>query len=176
MLELHRCKICGTRWLLWPAGVGGTNAASWNVLDKYSKPGACCNNVVMGDQIEHLRDLPIQAAEPTQDAVGLIAAERQRQIMKEGWTDSHDDEHDSGEMIAAAITYAERVYVPESFASTLPPSWPWAAKWWKPSTDPVRNLVKAGALIAAEIDRLMRASALPARTTETPSAPTARKE
>ena len=29
-------------------------------------------------------------------------------------------------------------------------------EWWKPSIDPVRNLAKAGALIAAEIDRLQR--------------------
>ncbi len=38
--------------------------------------------------------------------------------------------------------------------------WPedWEAEAWKPSADPVRNLVKAGALIAAEIDRLQRAS------------------
>jgi hypothetical protein len=34
--------------------------------------------------------------------------------------------------------------------------WPWDNKYWKPSEDKVRNLVKAGALIAAEIDRLQR--------------------
>jgi hypothetical protein len=45
--------------------------------------------------------------------------------------------------------------------SVRPPrfDWPWDASWWKPSNDPVRNLVKAGALIAAEIDRLQRAAA-----------------
>ena len=32
--------------------------------------------------------------------------------------------------------------------------WPWDKKWWKPSDDPIKNLIKAGALIAAEIDRL----------------------
>lgn len=35
-----------------------------------------------------------------------------------------------------------------------PDAWPWDPSWWKPSPDPIRNLVKAGALIAAEIDRL----------------------
>lgn len=35
-----------------------------------------------------------------------------------------------------------------------PDRWPWAPEAWKPDPDPVRNLVKAGALIAAEIDRL----------------------
>ena len=42
--------------------------------------------------------------------------------------------------------------------------WPWAKKWWKPSDDPVRNLVKAGALIAAEIDRLESLKAKPANS------------
>jgi hypothetical protein len=38
----------------------------------------------------------------------------------------------------------------------LPIYWPWDQEWWKPSDDPIRNLAKAGALIAAEIDRLQR--------------------
>jgi hypothetical protein len=37
--------------------------------------------------------------------------------------------------------------------------WPWEASWWKPSqTDRIKELAKAGALIAAEIDRLKNAS------------------
>lgn len=32
---------------------------------------------------------------------------------------------------------------------------PWDAEWWKPSADPIRNLEKAGALLAAGIDRLI---------------------
>lgn len=40
---------------------------------------------------------------------------------------------------------------------TMPDSWPWAKKYWKPKT-PLEDLVKAGALIAAEIDRLQRLS------------------
>lgn len=36
--------------------------------------------------------------------------------------------------------------------------WPWAVRWWKPK-DPIRDLVRAGALIAAEIDRLQRKGA-----------------
>ena len=61
LLELHRCKICGTRWLLWPESVHG---GGWNVADKYSKPGGCCDNALMGDQIEHLRDFDLGAAPP----------------------------------------------------------------------------------------------------------------
>lgn len=36
-----------------------------------------------------------------------------------------------------------------------PKNWPWNAEWWKPS-DRRRNLVKAAALILAEIERLDR--------------------
>lgn len=36
----------------------------------------------------------------------------------------------------------------------IPDQWPWSADWWKPSEDEFRNLEKAGALIAAEVDRL----------------------
>jgi hypothetical protein len=77
----------------------------------------------------------------------LIAAERQRQIEAEGWTPEHDDGHATGDLAEAAAAYTLNDV-------TLFP-WP---DWWKPGTDPVRRLVKAGALIAAEIDRLSRAA------------------
>jgi hypothetical protein len=59
VLSLHRCKVCGTAWLLWPDAIHG---GGWNLLDKYQRPGACCDNEAMGDQIEHLRDIPLAAA------------------------------------------------------------------------------------------------------------------
>ncbi|MNY70647.1 hypothetical protein D3C86_2088230 [compost metagenome] len=37
-------------------------------------------------------------------------------------------------------------------------NWPWSEDWWKPSPEPRRNLVKAGALILADIERLDRAA------------------
>lgn len=90
--------------------------------------------------------------------VELIAAERQRQIEVEGWTAQHDDDHDMGEMAAAAICYATTAVDNEirSLEGSDTDWWPWEMSWWKPSEDPIRNLVKAGALIAAEIDRLQR--------------------
>lgn len=83
-----------------------------------------------------------------------ITAERQRQITKEGWTPAHDDSHSNFELIEAAICYANEYY--HEHLDSLPSSWPWEPEWWKPSTDLIRNLEKAGALIAAEIDRLER--------------------
>jgi hypothetical protein len=83
----------------------------------------------------------------------LIAAERQRQIDVEGWTPEHDDKHTTGALALAAACYAERGLGD----ATWDWHWPWSPDWWKPSKDPIRNLAKAGALIAAEIDRLQRA-------------------
>ena len=78
-----------------------------------------------------------------------VVAERKRQIEKEGWSAEHDDEHSDGEMAWAAASYA--------MGSNR--FWPWDIKWWKP-TDRRRDLVKAGALIVAEIERLDRSEIL----------------
>lgn len=97
----------------------------------------------------------------------MIFAERHRQIEREGWTRAHDDEHDAGELALAAICYALSPYSDErragdyriSAGMAVPPGWPWDAEWWKPTPkDRIRELTKAGALIAAEIDRLLTGS------------------
>ncbi|KAB2730706.1 hypothetical protein [Brucella intermedia] len=97
------------------------------------------------------------AVAPDQSAAARdLLAERHRQIEAEGWTPEHDDQHSNGEMARAAscyITDKERAYLP-----TIPLKWPWSDAWWKPDGYR-RNLVKAGALILAEIERLDRLSA-----------------
>ena len=103
----------------------------------------------------------------------LIAAERQRQIEFEGWTPEHDDDYKSGQLSMAAACYAfhtsagistesgavewsrEDIYGIREVQRIVRTAWPWHRQWWKPDTR-IRNLVKAGALIAAEIDRLKR--------------------
>ncbi|TIL36198.1 hypothetical protein [Mesorhizobium sp.] len=90
------------------------------------------------------------AADLVGTAIADIAAERQRQIDAEGWTPEHDDDHDTGEMAQAAACYL----IHDLFLGT----WPWDLVWFKP-TDRRRDLVKAGALIIAEIERLDRAAA-----------------
>ena len=89
----------------------------------------------------------------------LIAAERLRQITAEGWSPEHDDAHVDGELLAAAACYLEfeRLTTLRTSWSAPPPDWPWDRQWWKPSDhDSLKNLVRAGALIAAEIDRHIR--------------------
>lgn len=99
-------------------------------------------------------------------AIEMIAAERERQITQEGWTTDHDDRHRSGELGDAAACYAmsERHRGRVIWDSTVRRLiWPWDATWWKPTPPTVehngnriRDLVKAGALIVAEIERLQR--------------------
>ena len=93
--------------------------------------------------------------------IDLIAEERQRHVSVEGWTTEHDNQHTDNELAMAAVCYAmpddERIY----FGKSLPEGWPWDWKFWKPTPDDrIRELVKAGALIAAEIDRLQRQKAV----------------
>lgn len=92
--------------------------------------------------------------------IELIAEERQRQIEKEGWTHEHDDQHNTGDLAHAAAAYASaelyRRTTSEGYDNT-PHIWPFERKWWKPTPENrIRELQKAGALIAAEIDRLQR--------------------
>jgi len=82
-----------------------------------------------------------------------IKRERQRQIEKEGWTAEHDTQHNKGELALAAKAYIWSEWVDDETILNL--YWPWDKKWWKPENR-IRNLEKAGALIAAEIDRLLR--------------------
>lgn len=84
-----------------------------------------------------------------------ILEERERQEVKEGWTPEHDDEHVGGELAEAAACYARMSAFPGPNMGT-PPDWPFEGHWFKRGPRR-RDLVRAGALIAAEIDRLDRA-------------------
>ena len=97
-------------------------------------------------------------------AIDLIARERQRQISAEGWTPDHDAEHDHGELAIAAACYAvegtdAEVRYPYFDAGDDDRGWPWDADWDKRKKhDRARQLVIAGALIVAELERIARDS------------------
>lgn len=121
----------------------------------------------------------------TRTGIDRIAAERKRQIEVEAWSPEHDDEHVNHELLSAAICYIVQAtceglrvwqtqHVEGTHVPILPSHWPmtWHPKWWKPEprakgscplierSDAIRMLEKAGALIAAEIDRLLRGAGL----------------
>lgn len=115
-----------------------------------------------------------------------IAAERRRQVEAEGWTADHDNRWALGQLPIAAMWYAvsgafsgrrdcigdpanpshELAHIFHGEFKTF--RWPWALAWWKPS-DARRDLIRAAALLVAEIERLDRdetATRLP-RSTQT---------
>ena len=104
-------------------------------------------------QAKSIEPAPVTLA----DAMKDVLAERQRQISAEGWSPEHDDTHINGEMAQAAACYALNAagWKTEALRGCWPMSW--ASAWFKP-TDQRRDLVKAGALIIAEIERLDRAA------------------
>lgn len=95
---------------------------------------------------------------PEEDAVSLnsaardVIAERQRQVSAEGYSLHRDDLYVNGELAEAAATYANLAGKP-TWMST---SWPWGQATFKPSADRRRDMVKAAALLLAEIERLDR--------------------
>ncbi|HGK3999383.1 TPA: ead/Ea22-like family protein [Klebsiella pneumoniae] len=91
-------------------------------------------------------------------AAADVLAERKRQVTAEGWTPGHDDEYEHGELADAAGCYALSSELFDC-AGEPPRPWPWPDEWWKP-TNRRRDLVKAGALILAEIERLDRAAGI----------------
>jgi hypothetical protein len=99
-----------------------------------------------------------------EEAVLEVVAERRRQVEAEGWALEHDDKHTDGALAKAATCYASVYPLGACY-------WPWDLKWWKPK-DRRRNLVKAGALILAEIERIDRA----ASRSNTPPAPSDAQE
>lgn len=95
--------------------------------------------------------------------IELIAAERERQITAEGWTFEKEDLMTSRQLTSAAMCHLsvltllskDHILFHERF-------WPFPLdEWFAPGSVPlsrIGTLSRAGALIAAEIDRLQRAT------------------
>lgn len=96
-----------------------------------------------------------------------IAAERSRQITAEGFDATHDDGTAGGALALAGSCYAMHAAITiteDQDNSTTSAArrairnlWPWSEHWWKPGGKR-RDLVKAAALIVAEIERMDRAA------------------
>jgi hypothetical protein len=104
-------------------------------------------------------------------ATDLIAAERARQIEQEGYNAEHDEGHaqqliEAGKRYAGDAEFMLRGGHPEDGNPWVEDAhmgptkdWPWHEDYYKPGSDPMQTLVKAGALIAAAIDSLVSAGA-----------------
>lgn len=90
-----------------------------------------------------------------------VLAERRRQISELGRDEGHDVmQNKPGDLSRAAASYALNAGQALDLADKTTPStdtppafWPWAPQWWNPKTAR-EDLVRAGALILAEIDRM----------------------
>lgn len=86
--------------------------------------------------------------------IEFISEEIKRQIEVGGYAYEHDSRHSDNELAIAASCYClpsgqREIRVREQ--------WPFEYEFWKPTPDDrIKELSKAGALIAAEIDRLQR--------------------
>ncbi|EOA6753955.1 TPA: ead/Ea22-like family protein [Escherichia coli] len=125
-----------------------------------------CEIPAGGSLVEYVDDMreKLEAAEKRIAELEVLAfnpalldviSERQRQRAVEGWTSEHDDAYQNSELADAAACYAINAH---NQGFSTPAHWPWAPDWWKQS-GPRRDLVKAGALILAEIERIDRQEA-----------------
>lgn len=151
----------------------------WDAVYKIADPSTL-DEVPEKDRAEKLQLIACEALSaaprPRSAAAADVLAERLRQVEAEGWTSEHDDAHSDRSMALAGACYAMFAAAGDrARASTEMPAgltvhskriegwaawleiWPWERSWWKP-TDRRRDLVKAAALIIAEIERLDRAA------------------
>lgn len=92
-------------------------------------------------------------ADITRNVIEEVADERRRQVEEEGFTPEKDDAHNDGDLARAGAAYA-MAGLSVGIAGGL---WPWLASWFKPG-DRRRNLIKALALLVAEVEKMDRAS------------------
>lgn len=99
----------------------------------------------------------ILATEKQSDILHEIGDERYRQVEVEAFKTDRDDAYTGSELAKAAAAYTLSAcgFQPDAAREMWPSTW--SPRWWKP-TEPRRDLIKAGALIVAEIERRDRAA------------------
>lgn len=149
---------------LWPAGRENYTAPpaqavdTWSVIERVAKNwDGCSIGPAIRSEAEKVIGKPAQAV-GLGTGIKAIASERERQLCIEGFSRDSDEQYREGELARAATAYVQlaamdlQVGSRKHIASQEPPFfWPWAPEWWKP-VDARHDLVRAGALIAAQID------------------------
>lgn len=158
----YSVQIYTYMWAAWKAA----GAELVEALEKAQADGSeyaaseraeAVKNVALQDEIYGLKSRIAELESRTVTAAAAdVLAERQRQVTAEGWTAERDDGYQNSELADAAACYAIHAH---NQGFSTPAHWPWSQDWWK-QTSPRRDLVKAGALILAEIERLDRAAGI----------------
>jgi hypothetical protein len=171
------CTACGTSTSAAGAGSEQQGVKPWRESFHDTYPNFQLKDLKPSDaltwaekEIANLRAAIARAPLPEQDddardaaltqAARDVLAERRRQVEVEGWTPEHDDAHGDGQMAVAAGYYALACGWPKERdigRGQVPVYWPWAREWWKPRNKRT-NLLRAAALILADIERIDRAA------------------
>lgn len=106
--------------------------------------------------------MPRSASAIRIDVLERLRAQREYQVSNVASVYS-DREYTEGELAAAAAAYAvpprlRDQHVNFDMAADRPPLWPWGRNKWRPSDQRLDELAKAGALILAEMERLVHAA------------------
>lgn len=138
---------------VWSDGTAYGEPKNWPPLE-----GASTYHGLMGRTIQPLYTHHAPASDELPASILDIAAERQRQVTIEGWSHERDDGYVAGELAIAGACYGligSRNWAADAVREIWPKGW--SVRWLKSKpNNPRRDLVKAGALIAAEIERLDR--------------------
>jgi hypothetical protein len=114
-----------------------------------------CGHVVTADEARAAWRLQIPVGPvPQLNGASLIDAERARQIAEEGHTADKDAALTGGQLPWASWCLLDRA-VAKNPVEQAPSVWPLPPEAWPATKSPLRLLIIAGALIAAEIDRLL---------------------
>ncbi len=174
--KLSNCKNCGSDDLSWNYGVKNTGTAiDGRLCLREIKPEAylgCnkCSETLGVCSVEkaidiQLKDLFIKNKNFKDQlfilndlygwyGINAIAEERKKQRFI--YNEDHDDDHKNGEIANAAACYALSPSFREKYMKDgVPEMWPFERESWKPG-DRIKELSKAGALIASEIEREFR--------------------
>ena len=170
-MTLHRenTEIFDQKHQMYAEGADDDEMEEIDIVDHLKEEGWRCVNIsTWYDKMQGMWKWSADIS-PIKSGVKLIAEERQRQIEVEGYDKAHDQKYStdknlrSDSLVVAAVCYASPSHLrvnshpcEETTTQGKPPLiWPWDSNYWKPTPDNrIKELVKAGALIAAEIDRL----------------------
>lgn len=99
---------------------------------------------------------PLEPIADTSTAIQDVKYECERQVSK-GYDTLHDDRNVKGSHVQAGIVYATvGLRQRQGFPLDEPTNWPWPIETYSPDRNPRSNLIKAAALILAEVARIDR--------------------
>ena len=125
------------------------------MFERIPVQGTVMKGIEAGDIVMQKSEELLLFKDISQASVDVLI-ERERQVVEEGYTPEYDDHYcKDGDMAKAGACYALGNPIIANKAGHKIRIWPWSKIGWNPK-DKRRNLVRAAALIIAEIEKLDR--------------------